>query len=59
MKSQQVKAEWGVRGEGERASDKWSEKWSIRQKWKWYGSEMAIRENGHLSIFSKANQKNK
>ncbi len=28
----------------------------IGQKWKRLGSGMAISENGHLSIFSKANQ---
>jgi hypothetical protein len=26
------------------------------QKWKWHGSEMAVREIEHLSIFSNANQ---
>jgi hypothetical protein len=31
------------------------ERQSIEQKWKWHGSEMAIREIEHLSVFSNAN----
>ncbi len=58
MKLQQVKIEWIVSGEGERkrAADYCSERQSIEQKWKWHGSEMSDSQNGHLSIFSKANQ---
>ncbi len=52
-----------VSAEGERermrAVDEWCERRSVGQKWKWRGSEIATSENGHLSIFSKADQKNK
>ncbi len=54
-----MKTEWGVSGvkrERERAADRQSERQSIGQKWKWRGSEIAVCENGHLSIFSNANQ---
>ncbi len=47
MKSQQVTTEWGVEVEAERererAADYQSEIWSVGQKWKWRGSEMAER----------------
>jgi hypothetical protein len=42
--------------ERKRAPDEQGERQSIGQKWKWHGSEMAVSENGHLSIFSNANQ---
>jgi len=52
--------EWGVGGEGgreqKRAADYQSDIWSEGQEWKWLGSEMAVYENGHLSIFINANQ---
>jgi len=61
VKLQQVKTEWGVSGgrERKRAADYCSERQSIGQKWKWHGSEMSNCQNGHLSIFSKANQWNR
>jgi hypothetical protein len=56
----QVEAEWGVRGgrerERERKQQIKSEIWGVGQTWRRYGSEMAIRENGHLSIYINANQ---
>jgi hypothetical protein len=48
--------EW-VEREGEREREQlirlWSERWSIGQKWKWRGLEMAISEKGHLSFLVK------
>jgi hypothetical protein len=41
----------GRERERKRAMDLWSERWSIGQKWKWHGLEMAVSKKGHLSIF--------
>ncbi len=48
-----------VEVERERATDQWSERQSVGQKWKWRGLEMAVSEKGQLSISNKANQQNK
>ena len=54
MKYQQVKTERGVSREGrrgrKRATDWLSERWSIGQKWRWCGWDMAVSEKAHLSI---------
>ncbi len=42
--------------ERKRAADEWSERRSVGQRWKCLGSEMAIIEIEHLSIFCNANQ---
>jgi hypothetical protein len=42
--------------ERKRAADYRIVRLSVEQKWKWSGLEMAVSENGHLSIFSNANQ---
>ncbi len=58
MKSQQVKhsGEYVERErERKRAADYRIVRLSVEQKWKWCGLEMAVSENGYLSIFSNAN----
>ncbi len=46
MKSQQMKTEWGVSGEGGREREEQinreRERQNVGQKWKWHGLEMAI-----------------
>jgi hypothetical protein len=54
MKCQQVKTERGVSkegGRGRKRGTEWqSERWSIGQKWRWCGLDMAVSEKAHLSI---------